>query len=249
MKILKNIILEEITMLEIRNLNAGYFGSKVLQNITLECKEGITLVVGPNGAGKTTLVKSINGLLRPVDGKINFNGTEIHNLSPFLISRLGISTVPERGHVFSNMTVIDNLRVAFEAIKQNSDFNEFLERIFSIFPDLKEKLNDKSNTLSGGQQQMLSIARAMATNPKMLIMDEPTTGLFPKLVKELVLKIEEISKNMPILLTEQNVLDVVPIARQVSIIESGKIVFSGKPEEVLKNPQIKNIYFGYREVE
>ncbi|MFP3256851.1 MAG: ABC transporter ATP-binding protein [Candidatus Nanopusillus acidilobi] len=235
-------------MLEIKNLNSGYFGSKVLQNISIECKEGITLVIGPNGAGKTTLVKSINGLLRPIEGKIIFNGTEIQNLKPFLISKLGISTVPERSRVFSNMTVIENLRVAFESSKQKYDFNSFLRRIFTIFPDLNEKLNDKSNTLSGGQQQMLSIARAMATNPKILIMDEPTTGLFPKLVKELILKIEEISKNMPILLTEQNVADVVPISKKVYIIESGKIVFSGLPNEVMENPKIKNIYFGYKEV-
>lgn len=235
-------------MLEIKNLNAGYFGSRVLQDISLECRDGITLIIGPNGAGKTTLVKSINGLLRPVYGKIIFNGTEIQNLKSFSISKMGISTVPERGHIFSNMSVLDNIKVAFESSKQASDFKDFLERIFSIFPDLMEKLNDKSATLSGGQQQMLSIARAMAMGPKFLIMDEPTTGLFPKLVKDLVLKIEEISMDMPILLTEQNVVDVVPIAAEVHIIESGKIVFSGKPDEIMENPEIKNIYFGYKEV-
>lgn len=235
-------------MLEIKNLNAGYFGSKVVQDISLECRDGITMIIGPNGAGKTTLVKSINGLLRPVYGRIIFNGTEIQNLKSFSISKMGISTVPERGHIFSNMSVLDNIKVAFESSKQASDLKDLLERIFSIFPDLKEKLNDKSGTLSGGQQQMLSIARAIVMGPKFLIMDEPTTGLFPKLLKDLVLKIEEISKDIPILLTEQNVVNVVPIATEVHIIESGKIVFSGKPDEIMENPEIKNIYFGYKEV-
>ncbi len=207
--------------------------------------------MGANGAGKSTLVKSINGTLRPVDGKIIFNNINLEPLNAHDIARLGIATVPERGRIFTNMTVMENLKVSFESSqnKMKNDFLDVVEKIFSIFPDLKEKLNQKAGLLSGGQQQMLSIARALMSSPKFLIMDEPTTGLFPKVVRELIEKIVEISENMPLLVTEQNLVDFIKVAKKIYILESGRIVFSGAPDEVVNNPQIKKLYFGYKEGE
>ena len=235
-------------MLEISGLSAGYFGSKVLNDVSNTCEDGITLVVGPNGAGKSTLIKSVNGSLRPVGGSVKFEGRDIQNLRAHEITKLGISTVPERGRVFSEMTVLDNIRVSYESSAQSAgDFKKTLNTIYSVFPDLKEKESLRAGTLSGGQQQMLSISRALASKPKLLVMDEPTTGLFPKLVRELLLKIVSISKDMPILITEQNMIDIVPIAKRVYLIESGAIVFSGSSEETMNNPQVKRMYFGYKE--
>lgn len=237
-------------MLEINNLKAGYFGSKVIDDLSITCQDGITLIVGANGAGKSTLVKSINGTLRPVEGKIMFNNENLQPLNAHTIAGLGIATVPERGRIFTNMTVKENMKVSFESSsKKKNDFLDVIDKLFAIFPDLKEKLNHDAGLLSGGQQQMLSIARALVSSPKFLIMDEPTTGLFPKVVRELITKIVQISENMPILITEQNLVDVVPVAKKVYLIESGKIVFSGNSDEVINNTQIKKLYFGYKEGE
>lgn len=232
-------------MLNVDGLSAGYFGSKVLQDISLKCEGGITLVIGPNGAGKSTLVRSVTGTLRPVTGHITFEGTSIERMKGHQISGIGISTVPERGRVFSEMSVLENIKFGHESSRHTKgDFSGILDEVFSLFPDLRLKQNERASTLSGGQQQMLAIARALASKPKFLVMDEPTTGLFPKLVKELIEKIEAISKNMPILLTEQNVVNIVPIASKVYLLESGRIVLSGTPKEILESPQVRKSYIG-----
>lgn len=234
-------------MLNIENLNAGYFGSKVLNGISLSVAEGTTLVAGANGAGKSTLIKSINGSLRPVSGSISMDDKDLKGLNSHSIALLGVATVPERGRVFGNMTVEDNLRVSFESISsKRGALEDALEGVYVFFPDLKEKKNDKAGTLSGGQQQMLSIGRAIITRPKLLLMDEPTTGLFPKTVKELVSKISDISKEMSILLTEQNLAETMFIAKRVYILESGGIVYSGTPAEISENPDLSRIYLGIR---
>ncbi len=232
-------------MLSIENLNAGYFGSRVLQGVSLKCGSGITLVIGPNGAGKSTLVKSVTGTLRPVSGGVIFDGKRIEKLRGHQISSMGIATVPERGRVFTEMTVGDNILFGYESSgEEGPNFQGILKEVFSLFPDLEVKRDDRAGTLSGGQQQMLAIARALARRPKFLVMDEPTTGLFPRLVKELIQKIETISKNMPILLTEQNVVNIVPIASKVYLLESGRIVMSGSPSEILESPQVRKSYIG-----
>ncbi len=231
--------------MNVERLSAGYFGSKVLQDICLKCEGGITLVIGPNGAGKSTLVKSVTGTLRPVTGHITFEGNNIERMKGHQISSIGISTVPERGRVFSEMSVLENIKFGHESSgPTRDDFSGILDEVFSLFPDLKLKQNERAGTLSGGQQQMLAIARALASKPKFLVMDEPTTGLFPKLVKELIEKIEAISKNMPILLTEQNVVNIVPIASSVYLLESGRIILSGTPKEILESPQVRKSYIG-----
>ncbi len=236
-------------MLRIENLNAGYYGSNVLQSVELECGSEITLVIGPNGAGKSTLVRSISGTIRPITGKVLFQGTEIQSKHPYEISKLGISTVPERGRIFREMTVSDNLRFAFESSRnrKKKDFEEGRDYVTDLFPDLRDKLNSTAGELSGGQQQMLSIGRALITSPKFLIMDEPTTGLYPKLLKELLLKIKEISSGLPILLTEQNVSETVPLARKVYLLEAGRIAAQGSSEEMQNNEIVKGSYLGKRD--
>ncbi|MGC8618432.1 MAG: ABC transporter ATP-binding protein [Thermoplasmata archaeon] len=232
-------------MLEIKDLYAGYFGSRVLNGISLTAGEGTTLVAGANGAGKSTLIRSVNGGLRPVKGSISLDGKDVASLSSHVIAHAGVATVPERGRVFVNMTVEDNLRVSFESVaKEKGEFEDAAESVYSFFPDLREKRGDKAGTLSGGQQQMLSIGRAIITRPKLLLMDEPTTGLFPKTVKELVSKISDISKGTSILLTEQNLAETMFIAGKVYILESGNIVFSGSPDEIRENPDLRHLYLG-----
>jgi branched-chain amino acid transport system ATP-binding protein len=232
-------------MLEVENLSAGYFGSKVLNSISLTAGEGTTLVAGANGAGKSTLIKSINGSLRPISGSISLDGKKIDKMNPHSIALMGIATVPERGRIFGSMSVEDNLRVSFESVKrEKGSYENSVENIYEIFPDLKEKRNDKAGTLSGGQQQMLSIGRAIITSPKLLLMDEPTTGLFPRTVRELVSKISEISQGMSLLLTEQNLAETLFLTRKVYILESGKIVFSGTPDDIRGNKDLRNIYLG-----
>ena len=238
--------------LEVRGISCGYFGSSVLRDVSVTCSEGVTLVIGPNGAGKSTLVRSITGLLRPVEGRVVYNGDEIQALGAEEIALRGVSTVPERARLFSSMSVLDNLKVGFSLLRQRErrgrvaqgrPFEEMLRFVFEVFPDLSSRLPDESGKLSGGQQQMLAIARALISSPRFLIMDEPTTGLYPGLVKELVAKIERISRGMPILLTEQNIAQTLPLASYVYVIESGRIVTHGRPGEIM-NDEIRRAYLG-----
>ncbi|MEM0287980.1 MAG: ATP-binding cassette domain-containing protein [Nitrososphaerota archaeon] len=234
-------------VLRVENLTAGYYGSTVLNNVSLECGEGITLVIGPNGAGKTTLVKSVTGLLRPVYGSIIFKGKDIHQLQAFNVSMLGISLVPERGRLFDQMTVKDNLEVGFRLSRKRrskKSFREGLAEVLSVLPELSDKLDRKAARLSGGEQQMVAIGRALITGPELLVMDEPTTGLYPLLVRRLLLKVEEISRGLPILMTEQNVAQVASIAKRVYLLESGCIALQGTPSEIIANERVKSLYLG-----
>ncbi|MGP8075740.1 MAG: ABC transporter ATP-binding protein [Thermoplasmata archaeon] len=234
-------------MLEIENLAAGYFGSTVLDGVSFACGPGITLIIGPNGAGKSTLVRSIVGSLRPVSGSVRFEGRSIETLRPEVIAHRGIATVPERARLFGELRVIDNLRLGThlaESRGETVDAEADREAMLQLFPDLRAKLLARARSLSGGQQQMVAIARALAAHPKMLVMDEPTTGLHPTLVKELIVKIEAVGRGLPILLTEQNVLQTVPIAQHVHVIEAGRIVLSGTPAEILADDRVRRVYLG-----
>ncbi|HYA57321.1 MAG TPA: ABC transporter ATP-binding protein [Thermoplasmata archaeon] len=236
-------------MLRVEGLVAGYYGSTVLDGIDFTSRSGVTLVIGPNGAGKSTLIRSIVGLLRPVLGRIEFDGHPIQSLRAEAIAKLGIATVPERARLFRELRVIDNLRIGSRLAERRGeavDFEADMKAALALFPDLKPKLPDRASGLSGGQQQMLSIARALVTHPRLLVMDEPTTGLHPTLVKELVVKIEEVARGLPILLTEQNVMQTVPIASQVYLLEAGRIVLSGSSAEVLADDRVRRVYLGER---
>jgi branched-chain amino acid transport system ATP-binding protein len=234
-------------MLKVEELRAGYFGSVVLDGISFSSEPGVTLVIGPNGAGKSTLVRSVTGLLRPVEGRILFDDQPIQELRADAIARLGIATVPERARLFGELRVIDNLRLGtrlagYRGVKADVEADQ--AAMEQLFPDLGPKLLEPARSLSGGQQQMVAIARALTAHPKMLVMDEPTTGLHPTLVKELIMKIEEVARGLPILLTEQNVMQTVPIATHVHVLEAGRIVFSGTPREILADDRVRRTYLG-----
>jgi len=234
-------------MLEVSHLRAGYFGSTVLDGVSFTSGPGVTLVIGPNGAGKSTLVRSVVGLLRPVTGRILLDGEPIQELRAEQIADLGIATVPERARLFGDLRVIDNLRLGSRLAERRGipvDFEADVKTVQQLFPDLVAKLREPAHDLSGGQQQMVAIARALLAHPSLLVMDEPTTGLHPTLVKELIVKIEEVGRGLPILLTEQNVLQTVPIAQHVHVIEAGRIVLSGTPQEILADERVRRVYLG-----
>ncbi len=234
-------------MLEVEGLSAGYYGSTVLDGISFASGPGITLVIGPNGAGKSTLVRSLVGSLRPVRGRIRFEGRSIESLRAERIAELGIGTVPERARLFGQLRVVDNLRIGARLGQHRvaaADFRADLDAMIALFPDLGPKLDQPARLLSGGQQQMVAIARALVSHPKLLIMDEPTTGLYPTLVKELLVKVEQVARDLPILLTEQNVVQTVPIARHVHVLEAGRFVHSGTPQEILADDRVRRIYLG-----
>jgi branched-chain amino acid transport system ATP-binding protein len=234
-------------MLEVEHLTAGYFGSTVLSDVSLRVDTGITLVIGPNGAGKSTLVRSITGTLRPVGGTVRWGDREIQPLRAWEISRLGVATVPERARLFRELTVRENLqvgaRLALERHAVASE-EEALRPVLDVFPDLRSRLSEAAGRLSGGQQQMVAMARALAARPTLLVMDEPTTGLYPAFVRQLLVSIEQISRDLPILLTEQNVAETVPIAHTVYLLEAGRIVLSGSPSEIIANEAVRRSYLG-----
>lgn len=234
-------------MLEIEHLSAGYYGAMILEDLSLRAENGITLVIGPNGAGKSTLVRALTGTLRPIQGSVRFESIPIETWPPWEIALLGVATVPERSRVFSDLTVLDNLRMGARlSVKRGQESSEMdvVRSVLEVFPDLSSRLDEPAGRLSGGQQQMVAIARALATRPKLLIMDEPTTGLYPVLVRELLVSIERIARDLPILLTEQNVAETAPIARAVHLLESGKFVLSGTPAEVMANETVRRSYLG-----
>jgi len=236
-------------MLEVEGLTAGYYGSTVLEGVSFSSGAGITLVIGPNGAGKSTLVRSIVGSLRPVLGSVRFEGRPIEALRAEVIAGLGIVTVPERARLFGELRVIDNLHLGSRLAERRGekvDPKADIAAVLRLFPDLGPRLLSPAHLLSGGQQQMVSIARALVAHPKLLVMDEPTTGLHPTLVKDLLLTIEQVAKDLPILLTEQNVWQTVPIASRVHLLEAGRIVLSGTSQEILADERVHRTYLGDR---
>jgi branched-chain amino acid transport system ATP-binding protein len=241
-------------MLKIKNLKAGYNGLEILHGIDFEVKSAeIVALIGPNGAGKSTLLKSIFNLCQIFSGSILFNNKELTNLPTYQLINLGISYVPQGRQIFPSLTTRENLEIATFALKQksktNSNFNLkniLEEKIYNFFPILKERKKELASNLSGGEQQMLVIARALIQQPKLLLLDEPSLGLAPKVMKEVFEKIEEINRQgVGIIIVEQNARQAVKIANRTYILEDGKIALEGK-KEILENPRIKNIYFGGR---
>jgi branched-chain amino acid transport system ATP-binding protein len=236
-------------MLQVEHLSAGYYGSTVLDGVSFTAGAGITLIIGPNGAGKSTLVRSVVGSLRPVSGEVRLDGTAIQGLRAEAIAGLGIATVPERARLFGDLKVLDNLRIGSRLAERRGltvDPTADLAEMEELFPDLTAKLHDPARSLSGGQQQMVAIARALLAHPRLLVMDEPTTGLHPVLMKELIVKIQRVARDLPILLTEQNVWQTVPIATRVHLLEAGRVVLSGSPEEILRDDRVRRVYLGER---
>ncbi|SHH80666.1 ABC transporter ATP-binding protein [Sporanaerobacter acetigenes] len=234
-------------MLKISDLKVNYGYVKALKGVSLEVKEGsIVTILGANGAGKSTTLKSISGIVPATEGEIEFMGQSIKKLSPEEIVSLGVVQCPEGRRIFPQFSVEENLRIgAFGRRKNIKNINDDYERVYDYFPKLKERKDQVAGTLSGGEQQMLAIARGLMANPKIFLLDEPSLGLAPIVVKEIFGIIEDINKaGVTILLVEQNAFQASKIADYVYVIETGNIVISGTKEEVISNENIKKSYLG-----
>jgi branched-chain amino acid transport system ATP-binding protein len=234
-------------MLEIKNLNVSYGAINALHGISLQIKDGdIVTLIGANGAGKTTTLKTISGLLKKRDGEILFDGQDISCLKPHQIVKLGVSHVPEGRMVFANLTVRENLSLGAYLQRDKSVVRAELEFVFGMFPRLKERENQIAGTLSGGEQQMLAISRALMSRPKFLMMDEPSLGIAPLLVKTIFEKIVEINRErrITILLVEQNANLALEISNYGYVLETGRIILQDSSAALRQNPQVKSAYLG-----
>jgi branched-chain amino acid transport system ATP-binding protein len=233
-------------MLETYNINAGYGEIQVLWDVSLKIEKGeIIALLGPNGAGKTTLTKVLIGLLKPYSGVIKFNGIDITNTPPYERVKIGISLVPEGRQIFPYMTVLENLYAGMYSLKKMD--KEAIEHVFEIFPRLKERVNQKAGSLSGGEQQMLAIARALVTKPKVLILDEPSQGLAPKIVGIIfdVLKKLRDKENISILLIEQYIYDALSLSDRTYIMRNGRIVYEESSSKILtEKRELLSLYLG-----
>lgn len=236
-------------MLKLEGLVTSYGSIKALKGIDLEVPAGsIVSLIGANGAGKTTAMKSLAGLLKPQAGRIMYKGREIQGLPPYKIVSLGISLVPEGRSILSKMTILENLEMgAYQ--RKDSQVDADLNLVFARFPVLEERKNQLGGTLSGGQQQMLAIGRAMMAKPELLLLDEPSMGLAPMVVADIIKVIQEINQaGATVLLVEQNVRQALKIADYAYVLETGKIVYHGTAEEVAVNPRVKEAYLGGHKV-
>jgi branched-chain amino acid transport system ATP-binding protein len=233
-------------MLKIEDINVYYGNIQALKGISLSINEGeIVTLIGANGAGKSTMLKSISGLLKPKQGKIIFEGQSIGGKAAQSIVKMGISHVPEGRRVFANMSVEENLQLGAYLRKDKAGIKQDMEKVYELFPRLLERLKQQSGTLSGGEQQMLAMGRALMAKPRLLLLDEPSMGLAPLLVKQIFHIIEEINKTgTTILLVEQNANLALSIADRAYVVETGRIVLSGKSDELTASEEIKNAYLG-----
>lgn len=244
-------------LLEVKNLTVYYDTVLALDNISLNVNEGeIVAMIGPNGAGKSTALKAICGLLSATGGEIKggdvlFKGESIKGRQPYQLVEKGICLVPEGRRVFTSMTVLENLEMGAFTIKQSSvignQLSERLNRVFELFPVLKERQKQRAGTLSGGEQQMLAIGRALMLRPKLLLLDEPSLGLSPNYVETVFEKIKEINKDgTTILIVEQNARMALEYADKGYVFEIGKIAFKGKAENLIENDEVRKSFLGVR---
>ncbi|MCE5221668.1 MAG: ABC transporter ATP-binding protein [Clostridium sp.] len=233
-------------MIKIDDLVVSYGGIEALKGISLEVPSGkIVTLVGANGAGKSTTLKSIVGLVKPKSGSINYEGKDLTKLKTEAMVKEGIALVPEGRRVFTDLTVLENLKIGAYLRKDKKGIEEDLEKVYSLFPRLKERAWQVSGTLSGGEQQMLAIGRALMCRPKLIMMDEPSLGLAPIIVKELFGIIKKINEEgMTVLLIEQNANAALKIADIGYIMETGRITLTGTGNELLNNEEIKKAYLG-----
>lgn len=233
-------------MLVLQDVNVYYGAIHALKGISLEVNEGeIVTLIGSNGAGKSTSLKTISGLLQPKQGKISFNGTDLTTVQPQEIVAKGISQVPEGRRVFANMTVTENLELGAYLRKDKAEIKKDMGYVFELFPRLNERKNQVSGTLSGGEQQMLAMGRALMSRPKLLLLDEPSMGLAPILVKQIFSIVEEINKTgTTILLVEQNAHMALSIAHRAYVLETGRIVLSGAANELAESEEVRKAYLG-----
>jgi branched-chain amino acid transport system ATP-binding protein len=235
-----------VVLLEVANLVARYGRITALQDVSLTVDEGeIVALIGANGAGKTTTLRAISGLIRPAAGTIQFAGRDITRLAPNEIVRAGISHSPEGRHVFPRMTVRENLELGAYTRREKSEIAADTENVLGIFPRLKERYEQKAGTMSGGEQQMLAIARALMSRPRLLLLDEPSLGLSPKLVQTIFAVIRDISaRGTTILLIEQNARQALAIAARGYVLEVGAIAHAGAAAELAASEAVRAAYLG-----
>ena len=233
-------------MLKIENLHVSYGPINALKGITLEVNEGeIVTLIGSNGAGKSTTLSAITGLVKAQSGSINFNARNITNIAPHKIVEQGISLSPEGREVFPALTVHENLRLGAYTRKDKGNISAAYDRVYELFPRLKERIGQTAGTLSGGEQQMLAIGRALMSEPKLLLLDEPSMGLAPNLVLMIFDLIESINKQgTTILLIEQNANMALSIANRAYVLETGNIAIEGPASELARDPRVKSAYLG-----
>lgn len=231
-------------MLKVENLKVNYGGIEAVKGISFEVKAGeIVTLIGSNGAGKSTTLRTISGLVKPKEGKIIFQDEDITKTSSSAIVKKGITLCPEGRRIFPDMTVIENIKIG--AYLRYDDLKPDIERCFKLFPILKERSKQLAGTLSGGEQQMLAVARSLMSKPKIMMLDEPSLGLAPIVVKNIFEIIKEINKDgVAILLIEQNANMALRIADKAYVLETGNIIMEGKGNELLENPKIKEAYLG-----
>lgn len=233
-------------MLKVEDLVVSYGGIEALKGISLNVPDGkIITLIGANGAGKSTLLRTIIGLVKPQAGKISYNEKEITSLNSQKIVTTGITLVPEGRRVFSNLTVLENLKIGAYMRNDKAEIEKDIEWIYGMFPRLQERNWQLAGTLSGGEQQMLAVGRALMCRPKLIMMDEPSLGLAPLVIKDIFRIIQEINaKGMTILLIEQNANMALKIADWAYVLETGRITMEGTGKELLENPQIREAYLG-----
>ena len=233
-------------MLRIEKLNFAYGDLKVLWDVDLEVRQGeIVTVVGANGAGKSTILKNISRLVKPSSGAIHLADVDLRKKASHEVVELGIVQVPEGRRIFPEMTVLENLRMGSFAKATRKDRGRNIERAFTLFPRLKEREKQLGGTMSGGEQQMLAIARGLMGNPRLLLLDEPSLGLSPLLVKNIFEIIKEINRQgTTILLVEQNVYQSLRVASRAYVLETGRVVLSGTGAELLDNAHVKKAFMG-----
>ena len=238
-----------MALLEIENLHTYYGYVHALKGINLTVEEGeIVTLIGANGAGKTTTLRTISGLIRPREGRILFAGQEIQGMPAHKIVQMGICHVPEGRQIFGTLTVMENLNMgAYTLGSDREAIEENRRRVFDLFPRLEERKNQLGGTLSGGEQQMLTIGRALMSRPRLLMLDEPSLGLAPLLVKTIFETIKEINqRGVTILLVEQNARAALKIAHRGYVLETGRVVLSGPAQELLQDERVRKAYLGER---
>lgn len=233
-------------MLEVKEIDVYYGAIHALKKMSLEVEQGsIVTLIGANGAGKTTTLKTISGILRPKSGTVSYKGTDITKTAPEKIVGMGISQVPEGRRVFHTMSVLENLEMGAYLRNDKKEIQKDMDNVFARFPRLKERYKQMAGTLSGGEQQMLAIGRALMARPELMLMDEPSMGLAPLLVKEIFEIIKDInSRGTTILLVEQNANMALSIADKAYVIETGEIVLQGSAEQLMKSEEVKKAYLG-----
>lgn len=233
-------------MLEVQDLVVHYGAIKALQGVNFHVDEGeIVALIGANGAGKTTTLRTISGLSHPSRGKILFRGQDISRVPPERIVAMGVAHVPEGRRVFTNFTVLENLKVAASLRRDRAGIRQDIEKVFERFPRLKERMNQPALTLSGGEQQMLAVGRVMVTGGSLIMMDEPSMGLAPMIVEDIFRVIREMrDEGKTILLVEQNAMMALKTADRAYVYETGHVRLEGPAREMLKNPIVKETYLG-----